>query len=216
MSTHCVEAAFVDFIQDYNTVVREHRICQDLPQQAAVCHVLHHRVLAQTQPHPHVFTHSRTLGFIQGMSLFASHLWCAVIEAYLVANLSTQSALHLLGDPLCHRDGSHPPRLRDSDFAIFTKTYTKRIESGSQWKCHVCILNWENSNTRRRRRRQENSSYPPDIDTGEAVWFSRCQSHRWPPETGCVWRPGPAWLCAGRSAGVLTRFLLSPIYLIWT
>lgn len=46
--THCVEAAFVDFIQDYNTVLRKYRISQDLPEQTAVCHVLHHRVLAQT------------------------------------------------------------------------------------------------------------------------------------------------------------------------
>lgn len=47
--THCVKAAFMDFIQDYNTVLRECRVCQHLPQQTAVCHVLHHRVLAQAQ-----------------------------------------------------------------------------------------------------------------------------------------------------------------------
>lgn len=54
MLTHCVEAAFVDFIQDHNAVLREFRICQDLSEQAAVCHVLHQRVLAQTQSHLHL------------------------------------------------------------------------------------------------------------------------------------------------------------------
>lgn len=44
-ATHCVQAAFVDFIQDHNAVVWERRICQDLSEQTAVCHVLHHRVL---------------------------------------------------------------------------------------------------------------------------------------------------------------------------
>lgn len=55
--THCVEAAFVDFIQDYNTVLRKNRICQDLSEQAAVRHVLHLRALAQTQSHLHLITH---------------------------------------------------------------------------------------------------------------------------------------------------------------
>ena len=49
--THCVEAALVNFIQDYNTVLRQYRICQDLSEQTAVCHVLHHCVLVQTQSH---------------------------------------------------------------------------------------------------------------------------------------------------------------------
>lgn len=46
--THRVEAAFVHFIQDYNTVLRKYRVCQDLSEQAAVRHVLHHCVLVQT------------------------------------------------------------------------------------------------------------------------------------------------------------------------
>lgn len=70
--------------------------------------------------------------------LCASHLRCAVIEAYLVANLSTQSALHLMGYPLGHCDGSHTAGLGDADFAIFTNTYTKKKQGGevgmrNQW-----------------------------------------------------------------------------------
>lgn len=45
--THRVEAALMDFIQDNNTVLRQHWISQDLPQQTAVRHVLHHCVLVQ-------------------------------------------------------------------------------------------------------------------------------------------------------------------------
>lgn len=51
MLTHCVEAAFMDFIQNNNTVLRQQRIRQDLPEQAAVCHVLHHCVLTQRHSH---------------------------------------------------------------------------------------------------------------------------------------------------------------------
>lgn len=43
---HCVEAALVHFIQDNHTVLGQRRISQDLPQQTAVSHVLHHGVLA--------------------------------------------------------------------------------------------------------------------------------------------------------------------------
>ena len=45
--THRVEAAFMHFIQDYNTVLRKYRVCQDFPEQTAVRHVLHHSVLVQ-------------------------------------------------------------------------------------------------------------------------------------------------------------------------
>lgn len=62
-----------------------------------------------------------------GWAISVTHLRCEVIEAYLVANLSTQSALHLLGHPLCHCDGSHSAGLSDDDFSIFTNTYTKVV-----------------------------------------------------------------------------------------
>lgn len=130
----------MDFIQDHNAVLREHRICEDLSEQTAVRHVLHHGALAQTQtPFSRLFT--TTTKYIAFPTrhgvVFASHLWRAVIEAYLVAHLSTQSALHLLGDPLGHRDGSHPAGLRDANFAIFAKACTEtrgtRFGTTEQW-----------------------------------------------------------------------------------
>lgn len=66
----------------------------------------------------------------KGWLVFASHLWCAVIKAHLVANLSTQMALHLLCYSLGHCDSSHSARLGDADFAIFTETYTEWSRCG--------------------------------------------------------------------------------------
>lgn len=79
--------------------------------------------------------------------LFASHLWCAVIKAHLVANLSTQSALHLLGYPLGHCDGSHPAGLGDADFAISTHTCNekKREKFIFLSNGHICILTKQNA-----------------------------------------------------------------------
>lgn len=54
--TYCVEAAFVDFIQNHDTVLRQAGVGQDLSEQAAVCHVLHHRVLH----HTHTTTSTRS------------------------------------------------------------------------------------------------------------------------------------------------------------
>lgn len=47
--THRVEAAFMNFIQNDHAVVRKVRVSQDLPEQTAICHILHHCVLSQTQ-----------------------------------------------------------------------------------------------------------------------------------------------------------------------
>lgn len=49
--THRVEAALMNFIQNDHVVVRKVRISQDLPEQTAIGHILHHRVLAQRQTH---------------------------------------------------------------------------------------------------------------------------------------------------------------------
>lgn len=48
VETHSVQASFVDLIQDYNTVVRKSRVCQDLPEQTAIRHVFQLRVLYQS------------------------------------------------------------------------------------------------------------------------------------------------------------------------
>lgn len=56
LSTHRVEAAFVDLVQDDHAVLREHGICQDLSEQTAVRHVLHRRALA---PETHLVSGSR-------------------------------------------------------------------------------------------------------------------------------------------------------------
>lgn len=126
-------------------------------------------------------SHNKHTGFSsRGWVVFAPHLWCAVIEAHLVANLSTQSALHLLGYPLGHCDGSHSAGLGDADFAIFTNTYTKREGSG----CHTFILTWQNSHCQGQD--SKTTAYLLDADTVEVVWFSRCRSHRWPPEKCCL------------------------------
>lgn len=126
LQTYRVEASFMDFIQDYNTVLRESRVGQDLPEQTAVCHVLHQRVLAQPQTHRHGIKFLQYSNVCRCWVRSVTHLRCAVVKANLVANLSTQSALHLLSDPLGHCDGSHPAGLGDANIAIFTKAYPKR------------------------------------------------------------------------------------------
>lgn len=140
----------------------------------------------------------------RGWVVSATHLWCAVIKAYLVANLSTQCALHLLGHPLGHCDGSHSAGLGDADFAIFTNTYTKKESGGWREKPMIpSVSQLKNS-----------CLHLLDEGTVEVVLFSRCQSHRWQPEKCSPWQPQSARLCADRSAGVST--LWSPILLIWT
>lgn len=53
--TYCVEAAFVDFIQDHNAVLRKTGVRQDLSEQTAVRHVLHRRVLGRYKCSPQYY-----------------------------------------------------------------------------------------------------------------------------------------------------------------
>lgn len=111
--------------------------------------------------------------------LCASHLRCAVIEAYLVANLSTQSALHLMGYPLGHCDGSHSAGLGDADFAIFTNTYTKKKQGGGGGHEKPMVPPVSKLKTPHYQGQGSRmTAYLPDGGTVEVVWSSRCQSHR--------------------------------------
>lgn len=114
----------MDFIQYYNAVLGKQRICQDFSKQTSICHVLQHSVLPQTVglviPNRNYSVH------FSCRTIVITHLWCAVIKSHLVSNLSAQSALHLLSDPLSYGDGSHTTRLGDSNLTVLTKTYSHR------------------------------------------------------------------------------------------